>query len=337
MKYKVVFLGTPEFVLPVLESLNKNHKVVAVITQPNQPLGRKNILTPPTVKTKADELGLKVFQPKKIKQIKEELEALKADFFITYAYGNLIPQSILDLPKKDNLNIHPSLLPLYRGATPPQSALLNGDKKTGVTIIRMVKEMDAGPIFAQQEYDIAPDIRFPELAKDLTEIAVEQLNFVLENYEELTPINQELFSPPDKGEMPEGQRGSRGFCTKITKQHGQINWSEETAEQIYNKLRAYTPWPGIYTFWNNQKLSFTDITLVQCTEGENSNPRLQAGTVYQEGKNTYVKTKQMPPALCSQSGEARIKIKRLQLAGKKETDVKSFINGHQNLIGTKLK
>jgi len=144
---RIIFMGSPEYALPALNALVKHHQVLAVVTQPDKPVGRIKILTPPPVKVLAQKYGLTIFQPHKIKDIYQELVDLEPDFIVTAAFGQFLPENILELPRFEALNLHGSILPKYRGGAPIQRAIMNLDQETGVSIIRMVKKMDAGPVF----------------------------------------------------------------------------------------------------------------------------------------------------------------------------------------------
>lgn len=299
----ILFLGTPQFAVPILEELAKHFDIVGVITQPDRPVGRKLVLTPPPVKTKALELGLKVYQPEKASEISSLITG-EIDFVVTAAYGEYLPEKVLKMPKKDALNVHPSLLPKYRGATPMQSALLSGDIVTGVSIIRMAKEMDAGEIFAQNEMEIDSQIKYPELEEECSRIGAQLIVEVLQRYESITPVEQDATQVT--------------HCKKIQKEDGKIDWKKETAQQIFNKLRAYTPWPGVYTFFKDKKLSLLEFS--PSFELQTSSPT--PGTVFETNKRVFIQTKQ-----------GALELKTIQLAGKNPTDVKSFTNGHPDFVG----
>jgi methionyl-tRNA formyltransferase len=306
MKPTILFLGTPHFAVPILDSLAKNFQVVGVVTQPDRPVGRKLVLTPPPIKEKAKELGIPVFQPEKASEIPKLLPE-KPDFIVTAAYGEYLPTSVLNLPKKDALNVHPSFLPNYRGATPMQSALLNGDMTTGVSIIRMVKEMDAGPIFMQEKTAMYADEKYPGLETECSKIGADLITQVIKNYDSITPV-------------PQDNRKAT-HCKKILKEDGLIHWNQETAYDIYNKLRAFTPWPGVYTFYKNQKLSLLDFSVYPSSTMTNHPP----GTVFEFENQILVQCE----LFC-------ITLEKVQLAGKNPTDIKSFLNGHPDFLGTKL-
>lgn len=307
MKFNILFLGTPEFAIPILERLHEEHTIIAVVTQPDKPVGRKQVMTPPPVKRKAEELGLTVLQPEKVSAIPKLIEG-RIDFIVTAAYGQYLPTKVLELPFKEALNVHPSLLPLYRGATPMQSALLNGDKKTGVSIIRMVKEMDAGPIFNQIQFPLPMEWKYPDLEKECSEKGAELLLNVINNINSLSPQDQ--------------LHTDATFCSKITKQDGEVNWSEETAQEIFNKLRAFTPWPGVYTWWKNQKLSLLEF---KATDYRPPTTDHSPGTIFSSDGR-----------ICITCKEGTLELQTLQLAGKNPIDIKAFTNGYQDFIGAQL-
>ncbi len=283
----VLFLGTPSFVIPVLEKLHEKYEVIGVVTQPDKPVGRKQILTPPPVKVRARELGLPVFQPIKITELlnvdqQSVTSNQQPDFLITASYGAYLPEEVLNMAKKDSLNTHPSLLPKYRGATPIQTALLNGDAETGVSIIRMVKKMDAGEIFAQEKFPIRNDILFPELIEHVFRVGAELLSKVLDNYDNLKPMKQD--------------ESKATTCTKIAKEDGLVDLVKDSPENIWNKFRAYQPWPGIFVVWKGKKVGLVEIG---------------------------------PPNPLARGDSTRaIEIKKVKLEGKKEMDFKAFLNGH---------
>ena len=302
----ILFLGTPQFAAPILEALHQHFQIIGVVTQPDRPVGRKLVLTPPPTKKTAEKLGLKVYQPEKASEIPGLIRE-DFDFLITAAYGEYLPEKVLKMPKKDALNIHPSLLPKYRGATPMQSALLSGDTITGVSIIRMVKEMDAGEIFAQSEMEIDSQIKYPKLEEECSRIGAQLIAEVLQRYESICPVEQ------DASQVT--------HCKKIQKEDGIIDWEKETAQQIFNKLRAYTPWPGVYTFFKQQKLSLLDYQ-----PSNNESPsKAPPGTVFQMDGCTHI-----------QCSVGSIVLTQIQLAGKKPTDIKSFVNGHPDFVGANL-
>ncbi len=305
MKFNILFFGTPKFALPVLKKLHENYQVIGVVTQPDKPVGRKQVLTAPPIKELAQELGLTVYQPEKASEVPEMITE-RVDFIVTAAYGQYLPTQVLKMPFKFALNVHPSLLPAYRGATPMQSALLHGDTKTGVSIIEMVKKMDAGDLFMQQQFPLDPDIKYPELEEHCSQLGAELLCQVIDNINSLSAQPQE----------------SEGIshCTKIAKQDGLVEWTNDSAQSLYNKLRAFTPWPGVSTQFKGQKLSLLDFTAHQ--EELNEHP---PGTVFKKDDKVGIQTQ-----------KGWIELKQVQLAGKNPSDMKSFLNGYPDFVGTQL-
>ncbi len=240
-KLKIIFIGTPEFGAIILEGLIKNNlKPVLVITAPDKPVGRKQILTPPPVKTIAQKYNILIEQPKKIKNLKLKIKNLKPDLGIVAAYGHIIPQEILTIPKYGFLNVHPSLLPKYRGSSPIQFTILNGEKKSGVTIILMDEKIDHGKIISNFQFQISnKKITYPELLKELAKLGVKLLLETIPKWA--------------RGEIkPKPQNEAKAIYTKIlTKEDGKIDWQKST-EELERKIRAFCPWPGSYTIWQDK-------------------------------------------------------------------------------------
>lgn len=307
---KIVFFGTPEFATKTLESLYESDdvEIIAVMTQPDKKVGRKKILTPPPVKVLAEELDLKVFQPKNKKELKNILQTEKAfqnteiDFFVVIAYGMIIPEEILEIPEYGSINIHASLLPRYRGASPIQEALLNGDKETGITIMKMEEELDSGPIYLLRKLDIKEDENLPALTNRLAQLSSEICPLILQD------IKDGMLSP-----IPQSHENAT-YCKKIKKEDGKIDWNIE-AEKIYNMSRAYTPWPGIYCEFQGKKLKIIS------TKFEDKESNKPPGTFYLEDKTLKIATKK--GSLLPQT---------LQIEGKKEMMAQDFANGYRNAL-----
>ena len=242
MELKIVFMGTPKFGAIVLEGLIKaNLKPVLVITAPDKPVGRKQILTPPLVKVMAENYKIPVFQPKKINDGGLEVKNYKPDLIVVAAYGQIISQAILDIPRHGSLNLHPSLLPKYRGASPIQYAVLNGEKETGVTVILMDTQMDHGPIVSQKEIVIGKNETAEQLSGRLAALGTELLIDTIPNW-----LGGEI--------KPRCQDEKRATYTKILKKEdGKIDW-KKSAESIECQIRAFNPWPGTYTIYNGKIL-----------------------------------------------------------------------------------
>ncbi|MBW0594522.1 methionyl-tRNA formyltransferase [Mycoplasmopsis anatis] len=245
---KVVLAGTPEFSVPIFEEVIKNFDVVAIVSQPDKPANRGYKLIATPTKLLAEKYNIKCYQPNKISEIYEELNKLEFDFLLTAAFGQYIPEKILNLPKKAALNIHGSLLPKYRGAAPIQHSLLNGDKKTGINLIYMVKEMDAGNILKSAEINIeendTSDTLFNKLsilsAKNITQWLVE----VFEGkFTELVQDTSQVILAP-----------------KLTKDEAEIN-PNNTAKQVINKIKAYSSNPGAFTFINDKRVKLFNASI----------------------------------------------------------------------------
>ena len=234
-KEKIIFIGTSQFAVPALKSLIENkYNLIYVITRPDKP-------TPSPIKQTALEYNIKILQPEKISDIASKILDLKPDLIITAAYGQIIPKDILNTPKFNSLNLHPSLLPKYRGPSPIQTAILNNDKTTGITIMLMDEKMDHGPIISQIEIKINDQFNYQTLEKKLSQEAADLLIKTLPQY----------FQNKIK---PKPQKEEKASYTKIlTRQDGKINW-QQTAQEIERKIRAFYPWPGTWTELNGKRI-----------------------------------------------------------------------------------
>jgi methionyl-tRNA formyltransferase len=228
---RLIFFGTPEFAVPTLEALAREHEIALVVAQPDKPAGRGMKLHAPAVAVKAREMALPLAQPPKIRneQFLSSIENLKPDAGIVVAYGKILPANLLAIPAHGFINVHASILPKYRGAAPIQRAIERGETTTGVTIMRVDEELDHGPMLAIETTAITPDERTPSLASRLSNIGAEALMRVLESMPDGTPQDH----------------AAATYAPKIEKSEGAIQWSETTAA-IYNKFRAFDPWPGIF-------------------------------------------------------------------------------------------
>ncbi|MDA1311699.1 MAG: methionyl-tRNA formyltransferase [Acidobacteria bacterium] len=241
---RAVFMGTPAFAVPTLAALvEARHAVELVITQPDRPVGRKQTVTPPPVKAKALELGLEVFQPRRIKSVDsfERLAEIAPDVIVVVGYGQIIPQRILDLPAHGCINVHASLLPKYRGAAPVNWAVANGETQSGVTTMRIIFKLDAGDMLLERATPIGP----AETAQDLLD--------------RLAPIGAgllvETLAGLEAGSIaarPQAEQEAT-FAPILKREDGEIDWNL-AASLIYNRLRGFTPWPGIYTYFRGRRL-----------------------------------------------------------------------------------
>jgi len=314
---KIFFFGAPHFSKEILQSLLENDiPIDTVVTHPNQPVGRKKQLVPTPTKIFALENNITVKEFHKLDDVAiEDIREAQPDLFIVASYGTILPTKLLSLAKFGALNVHPSLLPKLRGASPIQTALLDGLSETGTTIMLMDAGMDTGNIIKQEKLAIKPNATYPELEKQLLEPSTKLLSFVVKD---ITKTN--------KAPLSKKQNNSEATYTKIIKkQDGLIDWNK-SAQEIYNQWRAFYNWPKIYTFYNNQKLTLTEIELFaknDIMEDKNS----VTGKIYSNGKKD----------LLIGLSDGFIKINRLQLSGKNEMSAKDFLNGQSNFIGTILK
>lgn len=244
---KIVYMGTPQFAVPPLEALLvSGHQVVAVCTQPDRPTGRGHKLMPSPVKAKAMEHNLPVLQPETLryaesKEIRIQLKNYDADIFVVAAYGLLLPKGILDMPKLGCINIHASLLPKYRGASPIHAALLNGDAKSGVTIMHMDVGLDTGDMILKKELDIFPTEHFPSLHDRMANLGSAAIIEAVK-----------LLECGNAPRIPQDDALSC-YAPMLKKSDGNIDWAKTSAE-IINMTRAFDPWPGSYTMYEGQVL-----------------------------------------------------------------------------------
>ena len=257
----VVFFGTPRFAVPTLQQLlDSPHTVTGVITQPDRPRGRGQKVTYAPVKTLALERGIPVFQPDRLKppEVAATLRGWRPDVGIVAAYGRIIPEPLLTIPRLGMINVHASLLPKYRGAAPVHRAVMTGDPETGVTIMRVVKELDAGPMFEKATRPIGPDETSDVVEEALADIGASLLIRVLDQIAEGTAHEE----PQDDA--------SATYAPRLTKEEGLIDWSNPSLA-IHNRVRGLYPWPHAYTFLNGARLivrrSHPEVTLTEMTPG----------------------------------------------------------------------
>jgi len=300
---KIIFFGTPEFAVPTLEALSliPNIEIVKVITQPDKKVGRKQLLTPPAVKEAAEKLKLKVEQPTTKKELKNILTE-KVDFFIVIAYGMILPDSVLKIPKFGAINIHASLLPKYRGASPIQETLLNGDEETGITIMKIDKKLDHGPVYALKRVKIEKTDTLETLTKKLS----------IEGTQLLAPTLKDIY----EGELrplPQKEENAT-HCRKIKKEDGEIDF-KKSAKEIYNMTKAYTPWPSVFTTFNNKKIKILETTY------EKNDTKKSPGEFFIEEKVLKIATI-----------KGTLLPTKLQIEGKKEMSDKDFSNSNASLL-----
>ena len=311
---RIIFIGTSLFAKKLLKNLvEKRIEIKLVVTQPDKPAGRKKELKSSEVKIFAQKNNLEIEQFSKLdSQALAKIKTFKPDLIIVAAYGMIIPQKILNQPRFGCINIHTSLLPKLRGSCPIQTALLQGLKETGVTIIKMDTGIDSGDFIFQEKIEISSQDTYPILENKLAETTNQILIPTLDNYLE-------------KKITPEPQDHSQATFTKIIKkQDGEIDWTN-SAEKIYNQFRAFYLWPQIHTFWTiNEKAEKLILTKIFAIKNSEKNRRL--GEVYQKNDLILVKTTQ-----------GSIALKEIQLEGRNKLLIKDFLNGNPKLIDSVLK
>lgn len=308
---KIFFAGTPEIAVKSFHAIADKFQVVGVLTNPDRPVGRKGVLTPPPIKEKALSLGLPVFQPEKLDTaFLEKVRALAPDILVTFAYGKIFKKDFLDIFTKEALNIHPSLLPLHRGASPINAAILAGDEKTGITVQRMGLKMDSGHIMAQIEFPLTSDVTALDLAEYVSEKSATLILEVLAALETISPQQQ--------------NDSKATYCTIIKKEDGFINWNE-SSEEIERKYRAFYPWPGIFTLCNNKNLVITKCHLLPNEVQANikSNEKKIAGAVLGVDKKE---------GILIQTGDRILAVTGLKPQAKNEMDFNSFLNGNRYFL-----
>ncbi|MBP2097386.1 methionyl-tRNA formyltransferase [Enterococcus rivorum] len=304
---KIVFMGTPAFSVPVLEGLlEAGYDVLAVVTQPDRPVGRKKTITPPPVKEAALKHNLLVLQPEKISGSPEmeKVIELAPDIIVTAAFGQFLPEKILQAPKFGAINVHASLLPKYRGGAPVHYSIINGEKETGVTIMEMVKKMDAGDILSQKAIPITKNddvgTMFERLSLVGKELLLETLPKILAN--EITPI------PQDETKVT--------FSPNITREQEQIDW-HKTAEEVDNQVRGMRPWPTAFTTYQESNWKLWEVTpLTETTAAE-------AGTIVKRSKKELW-------IACGQGTLLAVNV--LQPSGKGKLAVQDFLNGVGKMV-----
>ncbi len=323
MATKIIFFGTSEFAVPALEILAKKglpaqagYEIIAVITNPDEPAGRKKVLAPPPVKVAAEKYGIKILQPEKLRGnpgLAEELKNLKPDVGVVAAYGKIIPAEIINLPRYSTLNIHPSLLPKYRGPTPIQSTILNGEKETGVTIIKIDEEVDHGDIISKSQISISNEDNYKILENKLAKLGAELLIKILPDY------------LAGKIEPRPQDHSQATFTKKFTRDDARIDWNK-TAEEIDRQIRALNPEPGTWTTWSGKVLKILEAKiLMSATSGYDRSQMWSVGKVLLENGKITVETVRGGIILIT-----------VQPEGKKSMSAEDFVRGNDSFIGAVL-
>lgn len=323
---KIVFMGTPDFAVPALKALaeSEKHEVSLVVTQPDRPRGRSGKPAPSDVKLCAEQYGIPVFQPEKVREeaAVERLRRENADIFVVAAFGQLLPKTILEMPRFGCINIHGSLLPAYRGAAPVQWAVLDGQKEAGDTIMQMNEGLDTGDILMQESIPLSADETAGSLYDKLSSMGGPLLLKALDAIEAgtVTPV-------------PQGDSGTH-YAKMLRKEMGNIDWTK-SAEEIGRLVRGLNPWPSAYTHWNGKMLKIwmaepvtqEELSALGCDEKNGMDLKeAQPGTVMIVTKDT----------LMVQTGDGLLALTELQMEGKKRMPVQAFLMGCRLQTGEKL-
>lgn len=309
---RVLFMGTPDFAVGALEAIIKaGHEVVLVVTQPDKPKGRSGQMQFSPVKECALKYGLSVFQPERIKRPEavEELRKYDAEVFVVAAFGQIVSREILDMPKFGCINIHASLLPKYRGASPIQQAVLDGEEKSGVTIMQMEDGIDTGDILYQKEIELDPKETGESLFEKLSVLGAEAIVEALPLLEagKLVPVKQD--------------ESKATHVKMISKSQGVIDWTEETVV-IERKIRGLNSWPSAYTYYKGKQLKIWDGDVVLTETTKDAVP----GMVIAVDKDS----------LLVKTGDGVLAVRQLQLEGKKRMSTHDFLLGCQVRVGEML-
>ena len=300
-KFRVIFMGTPEFAVPCLAALHETCEVIGVITQPDKPRGRGQKLVPSPVKAWAEAHDLPVYQPAKIKteEFTVRLEEMKPDLMVVVAFGQILSQRILDIPPYGCINVHASLLPRYRGAAPMQWCVINGEEKTGVTTMFMDAGLDTGDMLLTRELAIGQDTTLEEVHDGLmtlgSEVLMETLVQLSDGVLQRTP-----------------QTGESNYAPMLTKETGHIDWTKPAAE-VHNLVRGLNSWPGAYTALDGAKYK------IWRTRRTGEPAAAEGGTIVKANKNE---------GLLVAAGDELLEILELQAPGKKKMRAADYLNGH---------
>jgi methionyl-tRNA formyltransferase len=304
-------MGTPEFAVPVLEALADNHQVVGVVTQPDRVRGRGRKLAVSPVKELALEKGFEVFQPSTLRQpeVAEWLEERSPEVIVVAAFGQILPPAVLSLPPKGCINVHASLLPRHRGASPIANAILLGDDRTGVTIMVMDEGMDTGPMLDHRALSISPEDTTLSLGEKLAPLGAGALMDVLPEWMEgrLTPKEQD--------------ESATSYSRPLTKADGRMDW-RLSAVELWRRVRAYHPWPGTHTYWEGKLLRISGAGLA-----------VEAGV---EGDAVPGRVYDSPEGLAVATGDGGLVLKEVQLAGKRAMPAEEFLRGQRKILGSVL-
>ncbi|MFN8528219.1 MAG: methionyl-tRNA formyltransferase [Anaerolineae bacterium] len=304
---KIVFMGTPEFSVSTLQALIQHHDVIGVVTQPDRPAGRNRSVQMSPVKQVALSAGIPVFQPEKLRRAEAiaELKQWQPDAYVVAAFGQLLPQAVLDIPPFGSINVHASLLPRWRGAAPIQAVIRAGDAETGVTIMKMDAGLDTGAMLSKRAVLIAPDETGQSLHDKLCVVGAELLIDTLPGYF-------------DGSIQPQPQDDSLAtFAPRIDKEEGNIDWAASAAA-IERTVRAFTPWPGTFTYWEGKLL------------------KILSGAIDSASSTEPGRVRKFDDQIGIGTGEGVFFPSRVQLEGRSAVSMSDFVRGYPSFVGAQL-
>lgn len=307
-KLRIAFAGTPDFALPSLENLaaDSDIEIVHVFTQPDRPVGRGQKIAEPPIKTLAKKFDLPLTQEK----LTAKHFPSDVDFLAVVAFGQILPSDVLELPKFGSVNLHASLLPKLRGASPIQSAILQGFEKTGVSFQKISEKLDAGDVFASFEIALGKENSI-ELAEKLSQLGGEKFPEVLKKI-----ASGEISAIPQN-------ESEATHCSKIQKADGRVDWEQDSAEVLVRKLRAFKPWPGVWSEFEGKVVKLRELGTWNLERG--TGDAKQPGEVFESDGKILVKTM-----------DGAIELRRIQIEGKQEMDVGDFVRGERGFVGCRL-
>jgi methionyl-tRNA formyltransferase len=302
----IVFMGTPDFSVPILKRLIDTYTVIGVVTQPDRPAGRKQQVQMSPIKQLALQYNIPVLQPEKLRRPEAiaELKQWQPDMYVVAAFGQILPQSVLDIPAHGSINVHASLLPRWRGAAPIQAVIRAGDAETGVTIMKMDAGLDTGPMLKMRAIPIAPDETGASLHDKLSILGADLLMETLPGYLDGIILPQ-----------PQPETGIT-IAPQVKKEEGKIDW-EQDAVVIERLIRAFTPWPGTFTFFKEQQLKIVSGSVV-------------------EGSAAAGEVIKLTDGIAVGTGHGLLKLGVIQLAGRKAMPVEEFVKGQADFAGATL-
>ena len=309
---KILFAGTPDFALPAIRALADSHQLVGVLTAPDRRKGRRGHAQPSPVAAEAANMGLPILRPERLgSDARNAVSQLAPELLVVVAYGKIFGPKFLSLFVHGGINLHPSMLPEFRGPSPIPASILSGQLETGCTVQRVALRMDAGAILDQERLDLSGEESTYSLTKRCSEIGAKQLQRVVRQIESGNAIEIEQ------------QESNATYCSLIEKDSGRINWADN-AVYIERMIRAFDPWPGAFTYWNGLRLSLLKASVM---DGSDTTPPIGAGTVIGVDKTR---------GILIQTGKGTLAVERLQLQSKQPLSFRDFINGTKAFVGSNL-